>query len=87
MNSMVAGRCRSTNVVHLRRGYQKPIVVTTPILDHKDGHYVRPNRVVFKYPILKKNVDLDVHVRMFNSIVKEMQRLLKSISLIHLIIR
>jgi plasmid replication initiation protein len=31
---------------------------------------VRPNKVALKYPDLKKDVDLDVHVRMFNFIVK-----------------
>jgi hypothetical protein len=54
MNSMVTGRCRSTNVVHPRRGYRKPIVVTTPIFSHKDGHYVRPNRVFLSILISKK---------------------------------
>jgi plasmid replication initiation protein len=31
---------------------------------------VRPNKIAFKYPDFKKDVDLDVHVRMFNFIVK-----------------
>jgi hypothetical protein len=56
--------------MHSRGGYQEPIVVTTPILDHKDGHYVRPNKVASKYPNFKKDVDLDVHVTMFNFSIK-----------------
>jgi hypothetical protein len=67
---MVARRYKSANAADLRGGYQKPFVVTAQICDHRDGHYVRPNKVAFKYPNFKKDVDLDVHVRMFNSIVK-----------------
>jgi hypothetical protein len=40
MSLMVVGGCRSADAVHSRGGYQEPIVVTAPILDHKDGHYV-----------------------------------------------
>jgi hypothetical protein len=43
MSSMVIGRYRSANVAHPKKGYRKPIIITIPILDHKDGHYVRPN--------------------------------------------
>jgi hypothetical protein len=53
MNSMVIRRCKSVNVVPSRGGYQKPIVVTAPFIDHKNGHYVKPNRVAFKYPNFK----------------------------------
>jgi len=31
---------------------------------------VRANKVAFKYPNFKKDVDLDAHVRMFNFVVK-----------------
>jgi len=51
---MDVGRYRSADVVSPRRGYRKSFVVNTPILDHKDGHYVRPNMVAFKYPNFKK---------------------------------
>jgi hypothetical protein len=50
MNSMAIKRCRSVNAMHSRGGYQEPIIVITPILDHKYGHYVRPNKVVLEYP-------------------------------------
>ncbi len=68
---MVVGGCRSANVVHSKGRYQEPIAVIAPILDHRDGHYVRPNRVVLKYLDFKKDVDLDAHVKVFNSVVKE----------------
>jgi hypothetical protein len=67
---MVAKGYRSANVVHPRGGYQKPIAITTPNLDHKNGHYVRPNRVALKYLDFKKDVDPNVHVRMFNFVNK-----------------
>jgi len=70
MNSMAIRRYISADVMHLRGGYREPIVIIAPILDHKDGHYVRPNKVTFKYPNFKKEIDLYVHVKMFNSIVK-----------------
>jgi hypothetical protein len=54
MNSMAIGGCKSVDVVHLRGGYQKLIVIIAPILDHKDGHYVKPNKVIIKYPNSKK---------------------------------
>jgi len=70
MSSRVTKGYISANVANPRGGYQKPSTVTTPILDHIDGHYVRPNRVAFKYPNFKKDVDIDVHVKMFNYVVK-----------------
>jgi len=86
MNSMVAGGCKSANAMYSKRGYQEPIIVIALILDHRNGHYVRPNRVALQYPNFKKDVDLNVHVRMFNFLVKKMQRLLKNISSMHLAI-
>jgi hypothetical protein len=46
------------------------IVVTTPILDHRDDHYVTPNKVAFKYPNFNKDVDPNAHVKVFNYVVK-----------------
>jgi hypothetical protein len=54
MSSMDVGRYKSVNVMNLRGGYQEPYVIIAPILDHRNGHYVRPNRVAFKYPDFKK---------------------------------
>ncbi len=79
--------CRSANVMYSRGGYREPIVVTAPIFYHKDGHYVRPNMVAFKYLNFKKDVDLNVHVKVFNFVTKKMSRLLKSISSMRLAIR
>jgi hypothetical protein len=56
--------------VHTRGGYRELFVVMTLILDHKYGHYVRPNRVGHKYPDLKKYVDLDAHLKVFNFGIK-----------------
>jgi hypothetical protein len=70
MRSIAIRGYRNADVVHPRRGYQEPIVVIAPILNHKDGHYVSPNKVAFKYLDFKKHVDPNVHVKVFNSIVK-----------------
>jgi len=71
MSSMIVGGRRSANVMHSRGRYRELIILTTPILDHRNGHYVKPNRVVLKYLDFKKDVDPYVHVKMFNSIIKE----------------
>jgi hypothetical protein len=70
MSSMAIEGYRSVNVTNPRKGYQEPSTLTTPIFCHKNSHYVRPNRVALKYPDFKKDVDLDAHVKMFNSVVK-----------------
>jgi len=70
VNSMVVGGYKNVNAMNPRGGYQKPFVVTTQIFDQINGHYVRPNRVALKYLDLKKYVDLDAHVKMFNFVVK-----------------
>ncbi len=70
MNLMAVGRCRSTIVMHLRRGYWELIAIIAPILDHKDGHYVKLNKVTLKYPDFKKDVDPYVHVKVFNFAIK-----------------
>jgi hypothetical protein len=54
MSSMAIKRYKSANAMNLRRGYRKPYVVSAPILDHRDGHYVRPNKVALKYLDFKK---------------------------------
>jgi hypothetical protein len=70
MSSMATRNYKSADAVNPRGGYQKPFVVTAPILVHGDGHYVKPNMVALKYPDFKKDVDPDVHVIVFNYIVK-----------------
>jgi hypothetical protein len=71
MSSMAAGRYRSANATNLKTRYREPSVVTTPIPNHKDGHYVRPNRIAFKYLDFKKDIDPNSHVKVFNFIIKE----------------
>jgi len=62
MSSIVVKGYISINVKNPIRGYKKTFVITIKILYHKNGHYVRPNMVVFKYLDFEKNVDLDVDV-------------------------
>jgi hypothetical protein len=62
---MVLGRCKIVDAMDSRGGYQEPI------LDHRIGHYVRPNKVALKYPNFKNDVDPHAHVKMFNFVVKE----------------
>jgi hypothetical protein len=56
MSSMVAKRYKSADVMNSKGGYWEPFVVTTPIFNNRDGHYVKPNMVAFKYPNFKKDV-------------------------------
>jgi hypothetical protein len=51
---MAVGGYRSVDVVNPRRGYREPFVVITQTPNYKYDHFVRPNRVVLKYPNLKK---------------------------------
>jgi len=70
MNSMVARWYISIDARNLRRGYQKPSIVTTRITNNKNGHSMKPNMVTLKYPNFKKYVDPNIHVKMFNFVVK-----------------
>ncbi len=70
MSSMVIGRYKSANAVYSKGRYQKPFAITTPTLDHREGHYVRPNKVALKCHEFKKDDDLDAHVIMFYSVIK-----------------
>jgi hypothetical protein len=70
MNSLVAGGYKSIDARNLRGGYKEPFVVIARITDNKNGHFVRPNRVTLKYPNLKKDDNVDVHVRVFNFAMK-----------------
>jgi hypothetical protein len=53
---MSIGRYKSVDVTNPRGGYQEPFAITVPILDHKDGHYVKPKRVLLNIMISKKMV-------------------------------
>jgi hypothetical protein len=48
----------------------KPSIITQGIPNHINGHSIKPNKVALKYPDFKKDVDPNVHVKMFNSIIK-----------------
>jgi len=56
MSSMAAKGYKNANVMNSKGGYRKPFVVIVPILDHKNGHYVKPNKVALNYLNFKKNV-------------------------------
>jgi len=70
MSSMAIGRSKTANVVHSKGRHQEPIIIIAPIFDHRDGHYVKPNMIVLKYLDFKKDVDLNVHVKVFNYAIK-----------------
>jgi hypothetical protein len=70
MNSMAIGRYKNTNATNPKGGYWKPYVVTTQIPDHRDGQFVRPNKVAFEYLDFKKEVNPNAHVRVFNFAMK-----------------
>ncbi len=61
---------KSTHVKNLKGGYRELYVVIAQIHDHKNGHFVRPNKVALKYPNFKKDVNPNVHVKVFNFTVK-----------------
>jgi hypothetical protein len=69
MSSIAVGRYININVENLR-GYQEPSIITIGFSNHKNDHSVWPNMVAFKYLNFKKNVNIDVHVRVFNFAVK-----------------
>ncbi len=56
--------------MNLKGGYQQPFVVIVPIPNHKYGNYVKSNNIALKYLDFKKDVDINSHVKVFNSVVK-----------------
>jgi hypothetical protein len=54
MTSMAIRGYKNANAMNPRRGYQEPSIITAPILDHRDGHHVKPNKVAFNILISKK---------------------------------
>jgi hypothetical protein len=70
MSSMAIGVYKNTDATNSKKGYWQPSLIIAPILDHINGYYVRPNKVALKYPNFKKDVDLNLHVRIFNFAIK-----------------
>jgi len=70
MSLIAFGRYISIDVKNPIRGYLKPYVITSKILDQSNGHSMRPNMVAFKYLDIKKDVNLDAHVKVFNFAMK-----------------
>jgi hypothetical protein len=50
--------------------YREPPIILVEIFDQRNGHSIRSNKVAFKYPNFKKNVNPDVHVKVFNFAMK-----------------
>ncbi len=71
MNSMAIRRYKNVDLTNLKGGYRESYVATTQTPNHRNGHFVRPNRVALKYPNFKKNDDLNVHLRVFNFVIKK----------------
>jgi hypothetical protein len=69
MNIMVVGGYKNTNATNPRGRYWEPFVVTAQIPNHRNGHFIKPNKIVLKYFDFKK-VDLNAHVKVFNFAVK-----------------
>jgi hypothetical protein len=70
MSSIATRRHINTYVEILKGRYQEPSVVITKIPNKKNDHFVRPNMVVLSTLTSKKNVDLHVHVKIFNFAMK-----------------
>jgi len=70
MSSIAIGGYRSIDVGNPKGRYQNAFVVTIRIFNHRNGHSMRLNKVALKYLNFKKDVDPNVQVKMFNSIVK-----------------
>jgi hypothetical protein len=86
MSSTTAGGHISIDTRNLGRGYQKPYVISTRITNNKNGHSMRRNIVIFKYPNFKKYDYPNVHVGVFNFAMKTIAKTSKSISSMHLTI-
>ncbi len=54
MSSMATAEYKNADATNPRGGYQEPSIVIAQIPDHKNGHYVQPNRAVLKYSNFKK---------------------------------
>ncbi len=48
MNSITT-RGKNTYVENPKGGCQEPFVITQGLINYKNGHFVRPNKVVLKY--------------------------------------
>jgi hypothetical protein len=49
MSSMATKGYKSIDATIRRGGYQEPSTIITQFFYHKDGHYVKPNKIAFKY--------------------------------------
>jgi hypothetical protein len=69
ISSIIAGRYKSTDVEDPKGGHWEPSIITQGIFDRKNGHFVKPSKVALKYLNFKKEIDQNVHVKVFNYVV------------------
>jgi hypothetical protein len=63
INSIAIRGYKNINAKDPKGGHQEPSVIIQGIPDHINSHFVRPNKVAFKYFDFKKYVDPNVHVK------------------------
>jgi len=56
MSSMAGKGYKSANAMNSKGGHWEPFAIIVLVLDHRDGHYVRPNKVALNYLNFKKDV-------------------------------
>jgi len=70
MNSIAVKGYKNIGAKNSKGGHYEPSFITHGIPNHRNGHFVRPNKVALKYHDFKENVDLYAHVKGFNFVVK-----------------
>ncbi len=70
MSSITIGGYKNIDVENSKGGHREPSIIIHGIPTHRNGHFVKWNKVTLKYFDLKKDVDPYAHVKVFNFIVK-----------------
>jgi hypothetical protein len=50
MNSIDVKRYKNINATNSKGGHCEPSFITQGIPNHRNGHFVRPNKIALKYP-------------------------------------
>ncbi len=58
MSSIAIRGYRSTDAKDPKGGHQEPSIIIQGISNHKNGHFVRPNKIALKYHDYKKKMTL-----------------------------
>jgi len=56
MSLMATKGYKNANAMNSKGGYREPFTIIVTFFDHRNGHYVRPNKVAFNYRNFKKDV-------------------------------